>query len=66
MSEMWGIESVAGRDGWWLDNEEGLSDMPILREIRRMGEERGKGGEKGDFKQALRDMRAIFSKLNVK
>ena len=85
MAEMWGIESVGGISGWWLDAQEGM--VPLLEEVRRLAEDRtdedrsrrpsedetgpgsptakDPGGSKG-IKEDLRDMRAIFSKLNVK
>ena len=81
MAAMWGLDSVAGPNGWWLDNREGAT--PILWEVRKISDERqpagasdsdvkgdkAQGGDGGTLKsehdQALRDMRAIFSKLNI-
>ena len=81
MAEMWDMKAVGGTSGWWLDGDEGmipiLRDMRNLAEERRV-EDRSRqnseagttspgntGGSKG-IKEDLRDMRAIFSKLNIR
>lgn len=65
MAVLWNVPEV---EHWWLPNEEGF--LPILKEIRKLIEERvrkakevnrGKAGEGDD----LRDIKAIFSRMNV-
>lgn len=75
MAELWDQEEVAGEQGWWLTDEE---IPPILKEIRKLGEERKKAEEESDpapvtggsairsMKDGLRDVKAIFSKLTLR
>ena len=63
MSQMWQVPEV---EHWWLPNEEGY--LPILKEVRKLIEERvRKAKEDGQGSQAedLRDIKAIFSKMNI-
>ena len=63
MAEMWHEPEV---NHWWLPNEEGFT--PLLRDIRAFIKERAAAYEKlsGDeMKDDVRDMKAIFSKLNI-
>jgi hypothetical protein len=63
MAEMWHEPEV---NHWWLPNEEGFT--PLLRDIRAFIKERAVAYEesKGDeFRDDLRDIKAIFSKLNI-
>jgi hypothetical protein len=66
MSEMWQLPEV---EHWWLPNEEGYA--PILREIRKLIEERVKKAKEGRSLAAggqaddLRDIKAIFSRMNI-
>ena len=47
---------------WWLPNDEGYHD--IVREIRAMTEERT-NNPRDQFRQAVRDMRSVFGKMNL-
>lgn len=63
MADMWKIPEVKH---WWLPNDEGF--IPLLRDIRAFIQERALAYEetKGDeLRDDLRDMKAIFSKLNI-
>jgi len=63
MAEIWHEPDV---NHWWLPNEEGFT--PLLCDIRAFIKERAVAYEeyKGDdFRDDLRDMKAIFSKLNI-
>jgi hypothetical protein len=63
MAEMWREPDV---NHWWLPNDEGFS--PLLRDIRAFIQERAEAYEqsKGDeLRDDVRDMKAIFSKLNM-
>jgi hypothetical protein len=62
MAQLWGVPEV---EDWWLPEQEGYS--PILREIRAFVEERvRKGREEGrDGGDDLRDIKALFSKMNI-
>ena len=59
MSEMWHDPSVTT---WWLPNNEKFH--PILQSIRAFSEERA-SRPRDDKGEGLRDMKAIFSKLNI-
>ena len=62
MALLWGAPEV---EDWWLPNEEGY--LPILKEIRTLIEERvRKAREEGkDGSDDLRDIKAVFSRMNV-
>lgn len=63
MAEMWKLPEV---NHWWLPDEEGFT--PLLRDIRAFIKERALAYErsKGDeLRDDLRDMKAIFAKLNI-
>lgn len=62
MAELWHDQAVTR---WWLPNDEGFH--PLLRDIRHFTNERTKdsGQTLDDKSEGLRDMRAIFSKLNI-
>jgi hypothetical protein len=63
MAEIWHEPDV---NHWWLPNEEGFT--PLLRDIRAFIKERAVAYEKSkgdDFRDDLRDMKALFSKLNI-
>ena len=63
MAEMWHEPEV---NRWWLPNEEGFT--PLLRDIRVFIKERVAAYEKSkgdEVKDDVRDMKAIFSKLNI-
>jgi hypothetical protein len=63
MAEIWHEPEV---NHWWLPNEEGFT--PLLRDIRAFIKERAVVYDmsKGDeFRDDLRDIKAIFSKLNI-
>ncbi|KAJ5915884.1 hypothetical protein N7454_010791 [Penicillium verhagenii] len=47
---------------WWLPNDEGYSDL--IREVRAMTDDRLKQ-PRDDFRANVRDMKAMFWKLNV-
>jgi hypothetical protein len=62
MAQLWGVPEV---EDWWLPEQEG--DLPILREIRKLIEERVRTGrEEGtDGGDDLRDIKAVFSSMNI-
>jgi Fungal specific transcription factor domain len=63
MAEMWREPDV---NRWWLPHDEGFT--PLLRDIRAFIKERALTSEqlKGDeLRDDVRDMKAIFSKLNL-
>jgi hypothetical protein len=63
MAEMWREPDV---NRWWLPNDEGFS--PLLRDIHAFMKERAVAYEqsRGDeLRDDVRDMKAIFSKLNI-
>lgn len=62
MALLWGVPEV---EDWWLPEQEG--DLPILREIRKLIEERVRTGrEEGkDGGDDLRDIKAVFSSMNI-
>ena len=63
MAEMWHEPEV---NHWWLPNKEGFT--PLLRDIRVFIKERTAAYEKSEgdeVKDDVRDMKAIFSKLNI-
>ena len=59
MAEMWHLPEVKS---WWLPNGERFH--PILQSIRAFTEERASRPQ-DDKAEDLRDMKAIFSKLNI-
>ena len=63
MAEMWREPDV---NHWWLPNDEGFT--PLLRDIRAFIQERVvlyEKMERDELRDDLRDMKAIFSKLNI-
>lgn len=62
MAELWHDPEV---NRWWLPNDEGL--FPLLQSIRAFAVERAKENSQPlDHKaEDLRDMKAIFSRLNI-
>ena len=63
MAEMWHLPEV---NHWWLPDDEGFT--PLLREIRAFIKERGivyRNSKGDDLRDDLRDMKAIFSRLDI-
>ncbi|KAL2012669.1 hypothetical protein VTN00DRAFT_194 [Thermoascus crustaceus] len=60
MAELWQIPEVKH---WWLPNDEGY--LEIVREIRAMTEERTVN-PRDNFREDVRDMKSLFSKLDLK
>ena len=63
MAEMWREPDV---NHWWLPNDEGFT--PLLRDIRAFIKERAVTYEQStgdELRDDVRDMKAIFSKLNI-
>jgi len=68
LANMWQA-SECGNEGieeWWLPNDEGR--IPLLNEIRSVVAERNEISARsgGDGKENLRDLKAIFSNLNIR
>ena len=59
MSEMWQLPEI---NHWWLPHEERFH--PILKAIRAFSKERA-SRPSDDHQEDIRDMKAIFSKLNI-
>ena len=73
MARVWGLtDALVGEDDsvedWWLPNDEGK--LPILAEIRKVVGERNRLGEDsgilGKEVEDVRDIRAIFAKLDIR
>ena len=63
MAQMWSLPEV---NHWWLPDDEGFT--PLLRDIRAFIKERALAYERSkgdDLRDDLRDMKAIFAKLDI-
>ena len=62
IAEVWGIPEPELQK-WWLPNEEGL--LPIVKSIRDFVEERTSPTTTNQTSEDVKNMKALFSKLNM-